>query len=323
MTTLPPEVPADLLRLLRQVVGPRVEVVRVEVRKHAQDYQVLLVQLRQPDLKVVVKLAGPDAAWACPFERMAWLHRLVAQHTSVPIPEVLGADTSYQAWPWRYIVKTYLPGQEWVHIRDGMPLAARAGAYRQIGEAVGQLHTLQFPEFGELIVDGSSPPTASFPRVESFPCAGSFPRALEVRARMMLPRASLRDLFLMALDQNRPLLEEVTQPNLCHEDLHGYNLLFLCAEGQWSLSGILDFEKAWAGQAEIDLARLELWTGMTSPEFWDAYTAHHTLAPGYAARRPLYQLLWCLEYAQPTARHLQETQRVCAQLGLPPFAGFG
>lgn len=43
-------------------------------------------------------------------------------------------------------------------------------------------------------------------------------------------------------------------------------------------------------------------------------------APGYAERRAMHQLLWCLEYAHPTRQHLADTARVCAALGLAPVS---
>ncbi len=82
---------------------------------------------------------------------------------------------------------------------------------------------------------------------------------------------------------------------------------------------MLDFDKAWAGCGESDLARLELWRGMTGDGFWQGYTSLLPIPAGYADRRPLYQLLWCLEYARPTPEHIADTAAVCATLGIPPI----
>ncbi|MEW6093889.1 MAG: fructosamine kinase family protein, partial [Chloroflexota bacterium] len=103
---------------------------------------------------------------------------------------------------------------------------------------------------------------------------------------------------------------------------HKHNILFQRQQGQWRLATILDFDKAWAGHHETDLARLELWEGMTSKAFWRSYRAICPADPLYKQRRPIYQLLWCLEYARPTAKHLADTQRVCAELGLPGLERF-
>ena len=89
--------------------------------------------------------------------------------------------------------------------------------------------------------------------------------------------------------------------------------------GNWHLAGVLDFDSAWAGNPESDLARLELWRGMMHPSFWSTYAAEHRVADSYASRRALLQLLWCLEYAHPTREHNAVTAGVCGELGIPPI----
>ncbi len=304
-------IPHDLLlQLLKQILGAGVELAGCKIGNQQHDYLVLLLQLRRPSMKVVAKLAGPDAPLASAFERTAMFQRLVATHTTIPMPEVLAVDTSCQAWPWRYFIKTYIPGQEWAAARRQMTREQLSDAYRQIGSAVAQLHTIHFPAFGELAPDG---------------CVQGdepYPAALQKHARSIIRSARLRDLFFSALERQRPLFLDVRKASLCHEDLHMHNILFRRDRGQWRLATILDFDKAWAGHHETDLARLELWKGMTSAEFWGPYEAICPIAPLYQERRAIYQLLWCLEYARSTAEHLADTQRLCKELGLPRLERF-
>ena len=58
---------------------------------------------------------------------------------------------------------------------------------------------------------------------------------------------------------------------------------------------------------------------MAGDEFWAGYGLTRPLTPGEGERRLVLQLLWCLEYAQPTPRHHVDTGRVCAALGLSPI----
>jgi fructosamine-3-kinase len=106
---------------------------------------------------------------------------------------------------------------------------------------------------------------------------------------------------------------------LCHEDLNPHNLLVEDGEDHAPVVAMIDFDSAWAGCAESDLARLELWRGMIGDGFWEAYRATAPLSPSYPDRRPLYQLLWCLEYARSTPQHHADTARVCAELGIAPI----
>lgn len=304
-------VPHDLLlQLLRQTLGAGVELAGCQIGNQQHDTLVLLLQLRRPAMKVVAKLAAPEAPLAAAFERTALLQRLVATQTTIPMPETLAIDTSCRAWPWRYCIRTYIPGQEWAAARRQMTGEELSAAYRQIGRAVAQLHMIRFSAFGELTADGCVQGDAPYPA------------ALQEHARAIIRSARLRELFCSALERQRTLFLDVQRASLCHEDLHKHNILFRRHRGRWRLATILDFDKAWAGHHETDLARLELWQGMTSAEFWQAYEAICPITPLYRERRALYQLLWCLEYARPTAEHLADTQRLCRELGLPRLARF-
>ncbi len=300
----------QLLLLLREEIGSGVDLVDYRVGNQHHDYLVLLAQLHHPSLEVVIKLAGPEAPIACPFDRTAVLHRLVATHTAISMPEIIAVDVSYQKWPWRYFIKTHIPGVEWATARRQMSKEQLTSAYNQIGNAVAQLHSIRFPAFGELAASGqvqrSSP----------------YLTALRERASTLIKSIRLRDYFFSVLSQHTHLFEGIRNASLCHEDLHSHNILFENQQGHWRLATILDFDKAWAGHRETDLARLNLWRGMTNEEFWQAYEAIHPIEPLYKQRRPIYQLLWCLEYARSTAKHLADTQRVCQELRIPVIEYF-
>jgi Phosphotransferase enzyme family len=299
-----------LLQLLRRKFGSNVELVDTKVVNRHTDYVVLIVALRAPSLEIVVKLAGPQAPYPYPFDRTAMFHNLVATHTSIPMPDILAVDVSYREWPWRYIIKTYVPGQQWVDAQLHMDGEELRQAYRQIGQAVAALHSIEFPSFGEVEPDGT------------VPLKDSYLTALIERAQHRIAKPRFVNLFIKVLEDNRDLFSDVGKARLCHEDLHGYNILFRRIEGRWRLATMLDFDKAWAGHHESDLARLELWKGMVGEGFWSAYKAVCPVADAYAQRRPIYQLFWCLEYVKPSLEHLADTQRVCKQLGIAPVVNF-
>jgi fructosamine-3-kinase len=299
-----------LMQLLQQTFGSKVELVNHKITNQHHDYLVLLVQLRHPSIEVVIKLAGPEASLASSFDCTAMLHHLVATHTTITIADVLAVNMSFQTWPWRYIIKAHIPGLEWAVVRPKMNVEELSAAYQQIGNALAEIHTIHFSTFGELGIEGSVQGDEHY-----------FTALME-RARASIKHSLQRDLFLSMLEKQRHLFMDIRHANLCHEDLHKYNILFQFRNGGWHLATILDFDKAWAGHHETDLARLELWEGMMSHKFWRSYEALCPLGPLYEQRRPVYQLLWCLEYAQPTAQHLADTQRLCAKLGLPCLERF-
>ena len=249
--------------------------------------------------------AGPQAPLPCPFDRTAALLRLVRAKTAVPVPGVLAVDVSYKEWPWRYIIKTYVPSEEWAVVRPRLDKQELSNAYRQMGQAIAELHAIRFPGFGELSAEGT---------VQS---GTSYMPALAERARQRIQNARHAELFISLLKDRFHVFADVSQASLCHEDLHGHNILFDREQDRWHLAAILDFDSAWAGHHESDLARLELWRGMTGDGFWEAYQERHHLAEAYPQRRLIHQLMWCLEYGSTTPEHLADTKRVCTALGLP------
>ncbi len=293
-----------LPELLRETVGPRARVAAIESLKWRQDYTVLLVNVEQPETRVVVELAGPKAELACPFERTAQLHRLVASRTGLDMPEILGVDTSYGRYPWRYLVKTHIAGVEWVQVRQQMSARERAHAFWQLGHVLAELHYIHFDSFGELTADAE---------VEH---GQSCLEALQARSRERIRPPVMRERFLELLEQRSAWFEGVKRSCLTHEDLHQHNLIFDHQCDAWRLATILGFDKAWAGHGESDLARLALWRGMSHPLLWKAYYGLEGPEPGWRERRPVYQLLWCLEYARNTTAHLADTRRLCEQLGV-------
>ncbi len=323
-----------LTELARSIVGTRCGIADHHEVLSRTDYAVLTLTLEQPSMQVMVKLAGPRASLSCPFDRTAALNRLVRERTDIPTYEVLAADVSYASWPWRYLVTTVVPGMTWAEARPFLSPLALRDLYPQLGRAVAALHGIPFTRFGEPDAnvtdpspgqrdaqgDGSPGIGAEAPSVahrDGLAQRVDYIEALARRARSRIANPSHADLFVDLLHERAYLFAGVDGPALCHEDLNPTNLLVReDDEGRWHLSGVLDFDSAWAGCPESDLARLELWEGMTGEGFFEAYRSTRTTAPGYAERRPLHQLQWCLEYASISLRHLADTQRVCDELGI-------
>jgi hypothetical protein len=180
--------PDQLQLLIQHTFGSKVKIVRQKIANRHHDYLVLLLQLHRPSIDIVVKIAGPEALMASSFDRTAMCHRLVSMHTTITMPEILAVNMSFQTWPWRYLIKTYIPGQEWMIARQQMNTQELSSAYHQIGSAVAQLHGIQFPAFGELNLAGS---------VQG---RGSFLTAFIKRAQYSIHSARLRELFFSLLE---------------------------------------------------------------------------------------------------------------------------
>jgi fructosamine-3-kinase len=300
----------DIETLAREVFGPRCRVLARHPVTHGDDHVAVFATLVFPARVVVLKLA--DATSATCFSREAAIQRRVARETSVPVCEVLDVDDSCQRFPWRYLMMAHAPGMAW---RDGlkrMSPHARYDIFRQLGKATAALHGLRYPRFSE--VDSDLPLPEGRER-------SAFLSALEARARRRIANPAHADLFATVLQAHASDFADITDPRLTHEDLNPSNLLLVPGEDEnddWRLAAVLDFGSAWAGCHESDIARLELWRDMMGDGFTEGYTASLPIAADYPTRRLIYQLLWCLEYARPTAQHHADTAHVCATLDIPP-----
>jgi fructosamine-3-kinase len=308
--SLPSETHALLTELLSKTIGSDTQVSSYEILNHHADYYVLRVILNRLSLELSVKLAGVNAPYHYPFDRTAMFHRLVAERTSIPMPEILAVDVSYAHYPWRYLIKTYLPGEEWRIVKPQLTAQELVEAYQRIGQAVAELHSIHFEAFGEVNNDGM---------VKS---GSNYPSALKNHIVKLTKNSDYQYMLLQLVDKHLSLFQDVTEARLCHEDLHHRNILFSQQNGRWQLATILDFDKAWAGHHEIDLAKLEFWTDMMGEGFWQAYNRLIKVDEGYTIRHLIYQLLWCLDYGENTAKHLADTRLLCEKLGLPIIKQF-
>jgi len=97
------------------------------------------------------------------------------------MPEVLAVDVSYRAWPWRYLLKTHILGEEQLSVYPRRNARDLADAYREMGRAVGELQAIPFPSFGELDANGRV--------LDGTDCL----TALAARAQRMIPGARGRE----------------------------------------------------------------------------------------------------------------------------------
>jgi Ser/Thr protein kinase RdoA (MazF antagonist) len=296
---------AAIREVVRDVLGSRATVHVQQWHKRQANYVVASVRTRRPAMRLIVKLEQPGERPNRHFDVMAAIARLVRSQTPVPTFDVVAVDVSRRTWPWQYLIVTDLPGLTWSELYPRLQPDAWRTAQRQIGRAAAQLHALRFEAFGQIDASGSV----------ANPCA--VVPGLMGRARRRLSHPRYLALMLELLESRARLFDGVSTPTLCHEDLNSHNLVFDLRDGQPALTGILDFESAWASTGESDLARLELWRLSAGAAVRAGYTDVASLAEDYPARRPVLQLLWCLEYAQDHPSedgHQALTNQVCDEL---------
>lgn len=308
-TDLPADLRTLLVPVLAGVLGSATAVTGMTVAQARPDAFVLVVGTAA-GRRLVVKVAGPAAAQPVAYERSAMLTGL-ARATGAPVPVVLAADDSGRLGRWRYLVPEHVEGTTWRELRPRLTAEEVADAHEQLAEALLTVQSVRFAASGELGVGGEPP-------VGQGVLAALHARA-ELRVHDVRKRATSHEL----LDREAALFTDQTAATLTHDDLHHDNVLFRRHRDGWRLAALLDWDKAWAGPPESDVARMAFWDDMTGPAFWAAYRRHVPADEGQAGRALVHQLLWCLEHDDASARHVADTDRLRRRLGLTRAASPG
>ena len=274
-----PGAPARAVRLLHRREGALV--LRVEVGDGA----------------VVLRLTSPEAARGDDQRTAAVVSRVRA--AGVPAPEVLSTGPALRT-PWRRSVEEHVDGSPWRDVVGGCTAAEAEAVHEDLATAVLALQSVRPGGFGELDRTGDALLTA-----------------LQARVDLRVPAGPRRDVAHHVLAREAALFADEDQAAVVtHDDLHGGNVLVRRTPAGWRLAALLDWEKAWAGPVDADVARLAFWDGMTGPAFWATYRAAVPERDGDARRALVLQLLWCLEHDWPTARHRADTERLRVALGV-------
>ncbi len=285
-----------------EAVGADPTVVRADVLAGEPGRAVVRVTVAGlPDPLVVKVAAGSDLRGrGADFERTAAAAALAAA-AGVPTAEVLAARSGSPDG-FGYLVQRSVDGVEWRRLRPRLDPDDVRAVHRRIADVVLALQSIRLTRFGDLDAAGR-------------PGGGDLLTALHGRTDQLVADPAARDEVHALLERDADLFDD-SRPTLCHDDLHSDNLLLARADGEWRVAALLDWDKAWSGPAESDIARLAFWDDMTGPGFWEVYRSAVPEADGWPRRALVHQLLWCLEYDAPTERHRADTAAVRAALGV-------
>ena len=291
--------------VLFEALGRAARVAAVQPLQVGAQQVVLRVVLESTPTQLVLKVVAGSAAPAIDVLRTAAVMAM-ADAAGAPVPMVLGAGASTVDSSWHYLLTEYVPGAPWRQVCPTLDVEEVAAVHRALAEAVLAVQSVRFPAFGELSSGGS-------------PAGDHLIAALRRRAELRVVDEPRRAVFLALLNRESGLFTGAAFPTLCHDDLHHGNVLLRPVDSGWRLAALLDWDKAWAGPAESDIARMALWDDMTGPGFWQTYPNTSPDADGADRRALIYQLLWCLEYDEDSPRHRADTAALCARLEVDPL----
>ncbi len=282
-------------RAVRESLGSGARVTEVATLQISAEAAVLHLAVRGVPEGLVLKVAATSAGPALDLGRSASAMRRAAA-AGVPVPEVLSADGIGTLDGVQHLLQRHAGGRPWREVRPLLDQAGTVGVHAQLVDVLTALATVRLDGYGELGADGG---------VRAQPLATALRRRVALRTR----RPAARALAERLLAENPDRLGDGPAV-LSHDDLHHANVLVDPASAR--VVAVLDWDKAWAGPAVADVARVVFWDDMPGRAWW----------PGRQGAEDdivlrLHQLLWCLEHAFPTARHRADTARLLRSFGLP------
>lgn len=234
--------------------------------------------------EVVLKIAPPPDVEVMTYERGAMgielaSLRLIAERTTVPVPEVEFADQSHELCDADYFFMPYIDADNLGIVEAALPAADREAFGEQLGAANRELNSIRGPAFGPLAGPGDASWRRVFTRIVEDVLTDGERRAVDLGYAY----DDVREL----LEQHAPVLDDVTEPRFVEWDLWSSNVMV--RDGR--IVGIIDHERALYGDPLIEAG----FVGLQLPVFGDPTAfvrgyGQRPLTTSETLRRKLYCL---------------------------------
>jgi aminoglycoside phosphotransferase (APT) family kinase protein len=230
------------------------------------------------------------------FESEAIAYRTLAG-SDVPVPRVVRLDLSQTLAPYDYLITTRLPGATVIDTWAALPPAQQRAVAQQAGRYLALIHAHTFPRFGKLRnLDNAGGFDHWYGYVGDY-----FRRYAEQALALHIITPQVVTRIEAVIERLRPLLDCVTRPALLHSDYQWENIL----QQDGVITGIIDFEWAYAGDPSADLHIQQRWEQMcpgSVEPLLAGYTALRSFDAEHDTRQQLYALLLHLESLVDAAR---------------------
>jgi aminoglycoside phosphotransferase (APT) family kinase protein len=240
-------------------------------------------------LRCVLKVAPPDAVRVLRYERdilaaEVAVMRLVRQYTELPVPAILGYDTSRRLVESDFYLMAFIEGAPLNKVRKELSPDEQHAVDREIGRYLRQMNEIAGPAFGYF----SHPAPPGYSWRETFVAMldgvlADGQDGLRPGVALPLAYAALRERVAVAAT----ILDDVTAPRLVHWDLWDGNIFVDPATKR--VNGIIDFERALWGDPLMEATFV-----FAPPEGLAAFTEGYGQAlldtPAQARRRILYNI---------------------------------
>jgi fructosamine-3-kinase len=255
--------------------------------------------------RFVLRVAPPDVTPRLFYEidmmkSEVNLHRLIREHTDIPVPQIIYHDFSREVIDRDYLIMEYLEGNSGLFDE------------RELGGYVRQMHAVKSDECG-------------YPE-RAAPAAKNWPDIFHTYVRLILDDClscgviddNERQHFMSTYEKRLDVIADVS-PSLLHLDLWTQNILTVNGR----ITAILDFDRGLYGDPELEFAVLDTYAYST-PEFFDGYGEPRPVDSRAQIRQKLYIVYELIKYAfirvarsksMPTGRsHVVQCKRILDEL---------
>jgi len=272
-----------ILALVRHAFGERVRILRCDPITHVQFNTVYDIQLADPAVRAILRIAPPSSKPLFSFERtmMSAEQRIgdIIRAAGVPIPPILAFDGSRTIIDRDFIFVEYVDS---VPMSDAtVPTAAKPALQRELGVYTARIHGIAGARFGWPMADGSIRGSERWSEV----IYGLFDELCLRCVNASLLSATAATALLRTTAAHRPLFDSCTEPRLVHNDLWEPNVLVVDHGDSFHIVAIIDADRAMFADREFDFV---LWS--QDPHFLDGYGTPLNSAPEAVLRRQFYSL---------------------------------
>lgn len=273
--------------LLREV-HPAAVVTELVARTGGEMSTVYEVRCEDPSHTVILKVYAHEWAWKP--EKEIRVYRLLAEHTSLRVPQVLHYAANAAPEGRSVTILSLLEGRPLSEASKDMDAELIPPMYREMGAALAEIHRIGQEAYGYLTTE----------ILEPLPDNGSYMRRQfakklkefdELGGERALSHAVAR-----RIGRDGGLFDHCRSPVLCHNDLHDGNVLVVQSALSWEITGLIDVENAIAGDPLIDLAKTDYYSfGRGEPERAALLEGYGALPADGPERIDLYRLYHALE----------------------------
>lgn len=234
------------------------------------------------------------------FKREVESYRLLRE-TDIPAPEVLAYSLTKEAAPWHYIVLSKLPGRtvstDWPNLSE----SEQAMVSHNAGKLLALSHnSITLNHFGDHLPESDN---SFLTWMEYLQWYIQYHWAL--CSELGIYNEAILDRLYRLLEDNRELIESVTQSTLIHGDYQQSNLLHTNGE----ITGVFDYEWSLVGDPEMDfrdIGSLEVLCPGSRDYFFEGYQSVRQFSQDFDKKQKIYKTTYLLQLSHTGKKYLSE-----------------